>query len=193
MGIEFELKFRAAPETLAAIDQAVAGEKKKFCMETTYYDTPSGALAQRHYTLRRRMENEASICTLKTPADGMGRREFELERASIQEAIPELCKLSGIPDLPALLAEGIMPICGARFTRIAKQVALDGCTVELALDSGVLIGGGREVPLCEVEVELKSGSREAALAYAMQLSLAFGLTQETRSKFQRAQALAKGE
>ncbi len=40
-------------------------------------------------------------------------------------------------------------------TRRALTVELESCTVELALDSGVLLGSGRELPLCEVEVELK--------------------------------------
>ena len=65
--------------------------------------------------------------------------------------------------------------------------------VELALDEGVLSGGSREVPLCEVEVELKSGSREAAVIYATQLAVAYGLKQEKGSKFRRAKALAEGE
>lgn len=193
MGIEFELKFRTDPQTLQAMRQTISGEETVFQMETTYYDTPDGALSRRHYTLRRRMENANSVCTLKTPADGLGRREFEWNCPSVEEAIPKLCKLSGIADLPDLLKDGVTAVCGARFTRIAKTVKLPGCIVELALDSGVLIGGGREQPLCEAEVELKSGSREAAVAYAMQLAAAFGLAQEKHSKFRRAQALAKGE
>jgi triphosphatase len=77
--------------------------------------------------------------------------------------------------------------------RIAKTLELEGCTVELALDEGSLTGGGREIPLCEVEVELLSGSREAACVYAGALAVRFGLKQETRSKFRRALALARGE
>jgi len=190
MGIEFEIKLRATPETLEAIRQKTAGQETVYHMQTTYYDTPAGALSARHYTLRRRMENDLSVCTLKTPADGFGRQEFEVRASSIEVAIPELCKLSGLEALPGLLSDGVTAICGARFTRIAKTVTLPGCTVELALDQGVLIGGTREIPLCEVEVELKEGSREAALTYAAQLALAFGLEQERHSKFRRAQKLA---
>lgn len=190
MGIEFEVKFRATPEILATLREKTPGPETLLQMQTTYYDTPSGALSARHYTLRRRMENDLSVCTLKTPADGLGRREFEVEKASIEEAIPELCKLSGLEELPSLLSGGIVPVCGARFTRIAKTVTLADCTVELALDQGVLTGGGKEIPLCEAEVELKEGTREAALAYAAQLAVAFGLVQEKESKFRRAQKLA---
>ena len=193
MAIEFELKFRGNPEVLQTMAQQIPGEETKLQMQTVYYDTVDGALSQRHYTLRRRMENRQSVCTLKTPAGGLGRREFETICPTIEEAIPELCKQSGLPELPGLLKGGVVAVCGARFTRIAKRVVLEACTVELALDSGVLTGGGKEEPLWEVEVELKSGSREAAVGFAMQLALAYSLQPEKHSKFRRAQALAKGE
>ena len=65
--------------------------------------------------------------------------------------------------------------------------------MELALDRGVLLGGGREVALCEVEVELKDGQPEAAVAFAQELAEKFGLRPEQKSKFRRALALAEGE
>ncbi len=193
MGIEFELKFRATAQQLSAIRTGIAGAETHTQMRTTYYDTPEGALSARRYTLRQRMENETSVCTLKFPAGSLGRGEFEVCCPDIHAAIPELCKLSELEDLPALTAKGVQPICGAAFTRIAKTLVLPDCTVELALDRGILTGGGRELPLCEVEVELKSGSREGAAAYAMALAATFGLVKETASKFRRALALAKGE
>ena len=54
----------------------------------------------------------------------------------------------------------------------------------------MLLGGGRELPLCEIEVELKEGSEEAAAAFAMALAQEYGLRPETRSKIARALALA---
>lgn len=193
MGIEFELKFQATPEQLAAMDQACVGSRQVIRMQTAYYDTPNADLTRLHYTLRRRMENDTSVCTLKLPAAGSARMEFEVEKDSIQDAIPELCKLSGVPDLEALLSRGVTAICGARFTRIAKTVTLADAEVELALDQGVLTGGSKTLDLCEAEVELKSGSRDAAIAYASQLALAYGLTPQPYSKFRRARSLAEGE
>lgn len=191
MGIEFELKYRATPEALAAVSRSVTGETRHYAMRTSYYDTPDRALSRRHCTLRRRMENETSVCTLKMPADNQSRAEFEVECDSIEKAIPELCKLSGFRELEQLPA-GLVEVCGARFDRVAITLCLPDCTVELALDQGVLLGGGREVPLCELEVELKSGSRQGAEAYARALALRFGLTPETKSKFRRASLLAGG-
>lgn len=193
MGIEFEIKFRATADQQLALRAAYPADEQTIAMETTYYDTPGGALSQRWYTLRRRMENGCSVCTLKTPVDDFGRGEFEMECDRIETAIPELCKLSGVTELPALVEEGIVPVCGAKFTRIAKTLVFPDVTLELALDTGVLTGGGKEIPLCEVEVELKSGSREAALLFAHQIAETYGLAPEQKSKFRRALALAKGE
>ena len=192
MGREFELKFSATPQQQASL-ACRFGEFSVIAMETTYYDTPDRALSDRRITLRRRLENGRSVCTLKTPTDGVGRGEWEVEREEITQAIDELCKLSQWDGLPELLALGVEPVCGACFTRQAKTLVLEGCTVELALDRGILLGGGRELPLCEVEVELKSGSEDAAVDFAKALSREFGLKQEKKSKFRRALALARGE
>lgn len=193
MGVEYELKFRADAAQQDRLRQEIAGEETVLSMETTYYDTPGGAMSARRYTLRRRMENERSVCTLKTPAQGQGRQEYELDCPDIRCAIPELCKQSGLLELESILAEGVVPVCGARFTRVAKTVILSDCVVELALDRGVLTGAGNEIPLCEVEIELKQGSKEGAYAYALALAAGYGLQPEPLSKFRRAQLLAEGK
>ena len=193
MAVEYELKYRATAQLLQEIDRSTAGPSCIYQMQTTYYDTAEGALSQRHYTLRCRQENDICVCTLKAPAAGFGRGEWELACDHIEAAIPELCKLGAPADLVALTAQGVIPICGAKFTRIAKTITLPDCTVELALDQGILTGGGREQPLCEVEVELKSGKPETCLAFARQLAIAFDLQPENKSKFRRALALRRGE
>lgn len=192
MGREFELKYSASAEAFAALG-AKWEDFTVISMETTYFDTPDSALSQRHITLRRRMENGVSVCTVKTPDGTHGRGEWELEETDIMAAIPMLCKLGASEELLDLTRNGVEIVCGARFTRRAKLIELSGCTVELALDEGVLIGGGRELPLREVEVELKSGPEVVAIAFAQALAKMYGLVPEEKSKFARAQKLAKGE
>ena len=192
MGIEYELKFRATRQVQTAILAAVPGEDQHFSMQTVYYDTPSGQLSLRHYTLRRRMENDRSICTLKAPA-AVGRGEWETECDCIESAIEVLCKLGAPADLPQLVSQGLIAVCGARFQRIARRVRLESCTVELAIDEGVLTGGDREQPLCEVEIELKDGSIDACNRFAQSLAAQFSLQPESKSKFRRALDLYKGE
>ena len=154
MGQERELKFRADPENLAAL--AVDFENfTEISMETTYYDTSSGSLSARRITLRKRLENGNAVCTLKTPGEGLSRGEWEVAEKEISLAIPALCQLSGVSDLLLWTAEGLDAVCGARFLRKEILFTLPDCVVQLALDEGVLLGGGKELPFCELEVELR--------------------------------------
>ena len=192
MSTEYELKFRAAPEVLVAVEAACPGDWMEIQMATASYDTPSGALSSRRYTLRRRLENGVSVCTLKAPA-GSARGEWETECDTVEAAIPKLLAMGCPAELELLAKEGLVHICGAKFTRRVKTLSFPECTVELALDRGELTGGGRTEPLCEIEAELKTGTSAACDAFAKELADRFGLRTEEKSKFRRALALYKGE
>lgn len=188
MGREFELKYRADAGQIDAI-RSHYGDFETISMETTYYDTPGEDFSRMRWTLRRRLENGRSVCTLKVPLADGSRGEWETEKDSMDEGVEALCKLSANKLLRELSGKGLIPTCGARFTRLAKILAPEGCTVELALDQGLLLGGGKTQMLAEVEVEYKSGSERAAADFAERLAERFGLTPEPRSKIARAQAL----
>ena len=189
MGREFELKYASDPAQQEKILEDL-GEFITICMETSYYDTPDGALAARKITLRRRMENGISVCTMKTPISGFGRGEWDVQAPWCAETV---AKLFAAAEQEAIPVENLTPVCGARFTRLAQTVELPGCVVEIALDTGILMGGGKEIPLCELEVEYKAGSEAMAVAWAERLAQRFGLEAETKSKFRRASLLARGE
>ena len=188
MGREFERKYRADSGTIAAI-RASFGDFSEIRMETVYYDTSDAALSRRRWMLRRRYENGISVCALKTPLPDGSRGEWETPCDDIRLAIKELCKLGVPEDLLTLTESGLTEACAARFTRLAKRLTLERCTVELALDEGALMGGGRTLPFAEIEVELKSGEEAAATAFAETLARKFGLTPEPKSKAQRAMEL----
>ena len=189
MGREFELKYRATPEQLEAIHRRHTGWHT-ITMETIYYDTPTGELSRRRWTLRRRMENGSPVCTLKIGLPDGSRGEWEVPCPDILEAISGLIALGAPEELAAIVSQGIAPTCGAKFTRRAATVQTGSATVEIALDQGILLGGGKELPLCEAEVELKSGPDGDAIAFAKSLAAAIGLTPETKSKLARARTLA---
>lgn len=188
MGREFELKFRADSHKIQEI-QRKYGLFSSIRMETVYYDNPSRTLSGRKWTLRRRMENDACICTLKIPLPDGSRGEWEVPADSIEAGIIELCKLDTPTDLESLTKDTLVEVCAARFTRLAKTIVLENAAVELALDEGCLLGGGKVLPFAEVEVELKEGSEALAREFAAALALEFGLTPEEQSKQQRALAL----
>lgn len=192
MATEYELKYKATPAILTAVEAAFPADWEQVQMETTYYDTPDRALSALRYTLRKRLQNGISVCTLKTPA-GAARGEWETECDTIEDAIGKLISMGAPADLAELTREGLVHTCGAKFTRLAKTLAIPGGSVELALDQGYLLGGSQTEPLCELEVELKTGSQEACDTFAEAISTRFGLLPEQKSKFARALALHKGE
>lgn len=73
---EFELKYAAGHAQLAAI-HAIYPDAHPITMETIYYDTPGNTLSPHHRTLRRRLGNGISVCTLKLPL-GDGSRTGEV-------------------------------------------------------------------------------------------------------------------
>ena len=190
MGREFELKYRANAGQIAAIQEQY-GYFSPVSMETTYYDTPDHTLGSLRWTLRRRMENGRSVCTVKTPGKDGARGEWETECGRIEDSIPILCALGAPESLLRLPKDGLVRSCGARFTRLVKTLTLEACTVELALDQGYLLGTEQELAFAEVEVELKSGAEAAAAAFAEALAVRFGLIPEPKSKVQRALELAE--
>ena len=186
--MEFEIKFSAPKSAiLDAIAAKTDGAMHIFEMETTYFDTPNGALSAKKLMLRRRLENGVSVITCKTPAKGYARGEWDVQADDPLAALPSLIAQGAPGELRHIAA--LVPVCGARFTRRAFKLALDGCTAELALDSGVLFRGETVLPLCEVELELKAGDSLPLLAFANELAARYGLTEEKRSKFARARAL----
>lgn len=191
MGTEYELKFRADKESQRSVFTTFPARWQTIRMETTYYDTLRGELSARKFMLRSRLENNKRICTLKTPGENNLRGEWEVESDSITAAIPELCKLGAPAELADLCKNGVVPVCGAQFTRKAGSFTLQESVFEIALDEGVLFGGGKEIPLCEIEVEHKEGSLDATDAFARQLADIYGLQPEQQSKFARALALTK--
>ena len=185
MGREFELKFKANAKALEEI-RALWQDWEEISMETTYFDTANSRLSEKNCTLRSRMENGVCVCTMKTPTAGFGRGEWDAQAPWCAETVEKLFAAAGQTQIPF---EELTAVCGARFTRLAKMVELPGCMVEIALDTGVLMGGGREIPLCELEVELKEGIPMAVADFARQLAEKYSLQPESKSKFQRAKSL----
>ena len=200
MGIELEYKLAVPnPALLDEIlfDKEIAavrqGDYHLLKMSTAYYDTPDRKLSALRWTLRLRQENETLVATLKTPTEGRARGEWECPASGIREALPKLLEQGAPAQLTEILGDQpLNPVCIAQFTRRAAELTLaDGTVCELCGDIGLLGGGGKEENLCEIEVELKSGSADVAAAFAEELQKRFDLTEESRSKFARAIALTK--
>ena len=183
MGRELEFKYILTEEAFQAL-QARFAPFRQIRMQTTYYDTPDSVLGKRKWTLRRRMENDSPVCTLKTPGRDGARGEWECPG----EDFRGLLALGAPKELEGLLND-LLSTCGAAFTRLAADVWSGGTRMELALDRGQALGGGKTAPIFELEIELKEGSDEAARAYAREIAEEYGLAEQKVSKFRRAMEL----
>lgn len=190
---EIELKFSGSREDLqAAFLHAPGGPVRSAKLVSSYFDTPDGALAARELSLRVRKHGRRKEMTLKAGhARGLGRSEWTVP---IDAAAPDVSLLP--PDAGGLL-DGVttgslaMIHCTevARRTRLAEH---GGATVELALDFGRIVAGGRDQPLAELELELKRGGPEGMLSLALEILSAVPLGLVARSKADRGQELASG-
>lgn len=192
MGRELEWKYAADGETLDAMEREHPGGWRKIVMETRYLDTDRGDFAARRWTFRRRMENGRAVYCLKTPGADGARGEWEWQGQDAADAVEQLVA-DGAPEELKRLTDGhdLREICGAAFTRRCLMVALGKAQVEVALDNGVLRGGGLEVPLSEIEVEHKEGDEAVSRRFAETVAETYGLPELTESKFVRARALAE--
>lgn len=198
MATEFEIKLRAqGVQQLADIlhdPQVTARAQEKLReihMRTVYYDTPDGALSARRCMLRVRQENEKSVVTMKTPAEGYARGEWECEEKTPEKAIDTLIAKGAPQELRTLAGAGFQEVCGASFVRLTQTLRLSqDTTCEICADGGELLGGQRKEPFYELELELTRGKPEELLAFAGELSRKHALTEEQKSKFVRARRLA---
>ncbi|HIV68214.1 MAG TPA: CYTH domain-containing protein [Candidatus Butyricicoccus stercorigallinarum] len=161
-------------------------------MEAIYYDTFDGQLAKAHSGLRLRRENGESVVCLKlAPQEGFGgafkaREEYECYAPDIRSGMLNLPS-AGAPQefCDEILKSDLMELGRTIFTRRSYQLAYEGCTCELAFDSGKITHRGRVRPICEMELELKDGSEADFQALALALQAKFSLKPEPLSKLAR--------
>ena len=90
---------------------------------------------------------------------------------------------------PGELMPLLMPMYETDVQRLKFSVKHAGSIIEIALDQGMVISGGRSATLCELEIELKQGSSEHAIALARTWCAAHGLWLSTINKSMKGQRL----
>jgi triphosphatase len=162
--------------------------------ETTYFDTRDGLLAQAGASLRvRRSSGRGLVQTLKLApvAQGAAARRGEWEWPVGVET-PDLGLLAGTPCATSVAAldGALAPVCRTEISRTVWRVTCAGATVEAAIDQGRIRAGQREVPVSELELELKGGEPSALYRLALELSQAAPLAIEPATKAERGAQLA---
>lgn len=202
---EIELKFQVPPQRREPVRSAVAGRgtaATPMRLQAAYFDTADGLLAGAGVALRLRREGARWVQTLKAAgADTMTRLEHNAPRRERSAAVPalDLALHAGTPAgdrLAALLASRPEAALVCRYRtdirRTARTVRRHGATLELAFDEGAIVAGAASLPVCELEIELVSGSPAGLLAVSGEWVTRHGLWLDTRSKAERGTLLAEG-
>ncbi len=205
---EFELKFQVDPRDRATVEAAVArGRSTRERLQARYYDTAEGALAAQRIVLRIRKEGERWMQTAKAPGgNALERHEdnVEIETAKASDVpLPRLERHGGTP-VGALIDKALhaagqepaearlMPLHATDIRRTTREMRTGDARVELAFDRGEVRAGDHADPVCELEIELKSGSPQSLLELARRWRLRYGISLDTVSKAARGERLAKG-
>lgn len=204
---EFELKFEIPSASLQRVAAALFdGKTSRQRLQARYFDTQEGALAKHGLVVRVRKEGRRWVQTAKGPTSGpLERLEHNVTLArQAQGAMPEvdLARHAGTPVGKSIVAalklkadEGLPHLIALyetdvqRTTRLVEQA---GSVVEIALDQGRILARPHALDLCELEVELKKGKPEHAVALARRWCAEHGLWLSSIAKSMKGQRLRSG-
>jgi len=201
---EIELKLVCEPAELERVRRAPAlnrlkrGRASGKHLHSTYFDTDNLALGDHGFALRLRRSGGACTQTLKTESGLSGDKTGALARdtGEYEARLPRGAAGPDLNKLPAGLRSRIQKL--ANGNSIAPRLVSDirrtvhcletpeGDVIELALDKGALRAGTtKEIPVSEIELELKQGSPESLYRLALDLSDIATLRVGFRSKSER--------
>ena len=204
-GVETELKLKVlgpaggaeawATFTRLDINENLAADWVRTEMEAWYYDTANQSLQQAGIAYRVRREGDCWVATVKANGSSDGglhqRQEWNVTNPD-KEPRPELFLELPIGQtlLDTIGDQKLEPLFATVFERNSAHIKYEDSFIELAFDIGSIIAGDRTEPICELELELKSGCSTALLRLGAAFAQQMPLAPEHRSKFYRALILA---
>ena len=201
---EIELKLSISPDEMARlprrplIRKAARGRALTRHLHSVYYDTPTFALRTDGVALRLRRDGARWTQTLKTAGQvqaGLHLRQEHDTPVPAQLLNYQALARSGASAVfnDPELRSSLQQVFVTDFKRAIREVeAAPGTLVELCMDSGSIIAGAATAPICEVELELKTGQPADLLEFARRLLQQVPMRLEPRSKAERGYALAVG-
>ncbi len=202
METEIELKFFVSPDFSEVLQRIIAETKvlQHRCRQlgNTYFDSADHWLRQHDIGMRIRRIDDVYVQTVKTSGRvvaGLHQRpEYNAEHTSNQPNLtlhPEDIWPQG-RDV-SQLQQQLIPLFSTNFTREQWLISVsDGSQIEVAFDQGMVEAGSQQAPICEVELELKSGQIDALFQLARQISEHGGVRLGNLSKAAVGYRLATG-
>lgn len=200
---ETEIKLRATPETLAALQSyplikaRQQGPWQTGALYNQYFDTPARDLAAAKVALRVRRDGDQFIQTLKSRGQsvaGLSERnewDWHLQQSELNLALlDDSCWPEALANLDKTL---LQPVFTTDFQRTKVLLHWDregeAVEVEAALDQGKVLAGEAQEEICELELEIRSGPAIALLEMALELSADLPLMPCDISKAERGYRL----
>lgn len=202
MHTEIELKLLIDRSDIALLQQhpllksACESGPQTQKLHSIYFDTPELDLTRLKMALRLRLAGTQWIQTVKGGGKVEGglhqRQEWEVP---VTDGTPDFVTLAASP-WPTVftpnLQSRLIPIFVTDFWRTTWLLEQDNGVVELALDIGQVQSKNEQVPICEVELELKSGDPASLFDLAKTLQESIPLQPEDKSKADRGYTLYRG-
>ena len=205
---EFELKFEIPAANLQRVAAALkVGKISRQRLQARYFDTQDGALAAHGLVVRMRKEGQRWVQTAKGPTSMLLERLEHNVTLAQQTAGTEpgvdLARHTGTP-VGKAIAKALNLKAGDNFSpltplyetdvhRVTRLVEHGAAVMEIALDQGHIHSGRKSMNICELEVELKKGKPEHAVALARQWCAAYGLYLSSITKSMKGQRLRNAD
>lgn len=202
MAVETELKLRIAPEQLARLKRHALLKAHQVTRPTTrrlyniYYDTPKLELHNSEMALRLRHTGRQWLQTLKGGGSvqaGLHQRnewEMPVSSAKLDFSLPQAAEWEEY--LPPSLRKKLHPVFVTDFSRNSRMLLWQGAQIELCLDQGVISTEQHSTPVCELELELKSGDPRQLFELALALLEIVPFELESVSKAEQGYRLLTG-
>ncbi|MEO6975257.1 MAG: CHAD domain-containing protein [Gallionella sp.] len=177
MVVEIELKLRIAPEHLARLKRHSLLKAYQVARPVTrrlyniYYDTPKLELHKSGMALRLRHAGRKWLQTLKGGGSvraGLHQRnewEVPVRGPELDFDFPEAADWKA--HFPSSSYKKLQPIFVTDFSRSSRMLNFQGARIELCLDQGEVSAGQHNMPICEIELELKSGDSRQLFELAL--------------------------
>ena len=201
MTTEVELKLALAPAHVAALIRhpllLAAGKPLRRNLRSVYHDTPKLTLMRHHAALRVRRVGRQWVQTVKIGGGATGGLH---QRPEWEGVVPDATVNPALFDAPAVRAlltparlAKLVPVFETRFWRTTWLVQWGEAQIEVALDQGEVRSGAHSEVICELELELKSGTALALFDLALALAETIPLRPDPVSKAERGYALFLGQ
>jgi triphosphatase len=202
MPVETELKLRIAPAQLARLKRHPLLRAHQLTRPGTrrlyniYFDTPKLELNQSAMALRLRRSGKQWLQTLKGGGSIQGglhqRNEWEMPVSgpALDFSLPQVEEWKGI--LPKQLRKKLQPVFVTDFSRNSRMLSWQGAEIELCMDQGEISTELTHTPICELELELKSGEPQHLFELALAILDIVPFELESISKAEQGFRLLSG-